>query len=58
MSFLASLLGSIFKALIPTILEKTNEPTIGKDAPPPPKRIRNAWSNRVRKFKSSIRPRK
>ena len=55
MSFLASLLGSIFKALLPTILEKTNEPTIGKDAPPPPKRIRNAWSNRVRKFKSSIR---
>jgi hypothetical protein len=58
MSFLISLITSVLHKLLPTLLEKANEPTIGKDAPPPPKRIRSAWTHRVRKFKSRIRPRK
>ena len=37
-------------------MEKINEPTIAKDAKKVPKRIRNAWADRVRRFKGRIRP--
>jgi hypothetical protein len=47
---------SIFKVFLELIMEKANEPTLANDAPEVPKRYRDAWAERVRKFKSRIRP--
>ena len=47
---------ALFKILIPVALEKANESTKATDAPKVPKRYRDAWTDRVRRFKSRIRP--
>lgn len=51
-----SAIAALFKILIPVALEKVNEPTQATDAPGVPKRYRNAWADRVRKFTSRIHP--
>ena len=48
----------LFKIFLELIMEKANEPTLASDAPKVPKRFRTAWADRVRKFKSRLRPRK
>lgn len=53
-----SAIAALFKILIPVALEKANESTKATDAPTVPKRYRDAWSDRVRRFKSRIRPSK
>ena len=57
MSFLISLLTSILKTILPTIIRKANEPNKAKDAPKAPKSIRSAWAKRVRGLKGHIRSR-
>lgn len=47
---------ALFKIFIPIALEKMDEPTQATDAPSIPKRFRNAWAARVRKFKSRVHP--
>jgi len=47
---------SIFKVFLELIMEKANEPTLASDAPKVPRRYRDAWAERVRKFTSRIRP--
>jgi hypothetical protein len=51
-----SAIAALFKILIPVALEKANEPTKAIDAPTVPKRYRDAWADRVRRFTSRIRP--
>lgn len=58
MSFLLSLLGSIFKTILPTLLDKANEDIKAKDAPKVPKRIRDAFARKLRRQQGRIRSRK
>ena len=53
---IAAALTPIFKIFLDLIMEKVNEPTLASDAPKVPKRYRDAWADRVRKFKSRLRP--
>ena len=53
---IAAALTPIFKIFLDLIMEKVNEPTLASDAPNVPKRYRDAWTDRVRRFKSRIRP--
>ncbi len=58
MSFLISLISSIVQKILPTLLDKANEETTAKDAPSVPKRIRNAFSRKLRRQQDRIRSRK
>ena len=55
-AMILSAIMALFKILIPVALEKMDEPTQATDAPSIPKRFRNAWADRVRKFKSRVHP--
>ena len=52
---IAAALTPLFKIFLELIMEKVNEPTLASDAPKVTKRFRDAWADRVRKFKSRIR---
>ena len=52
---IAAALTPLFKIFLELIMEKVNEPTLASAAPKVPKRFRDAWADRVRKFKSRIR---
>ena len=58
MSFILSLLSSILKLILPTLMDKANEETTAKDAPSVPKRIRTAFANKLRRQQGRIRSRK
>ena len=46
---------SLLEIFIIAGIDKANEPTTATDAPKPPRRVRDAWADRVRRFKSRIR---